>query len=120
MAFVNGKPVRDKAAEGRAEGRPSVGGSKPPEQYVLEEAVASGEQLVRYARRFTRPTDRLAPPQWGLGCCAFTEDCRDGYFLHAGHVTGEAGSVKMSSGRVMGFVNQPKYTRGGPTKAKTH
>lgn len=50
--------------------------------------------------------------KWGLGCCACSEDCKDGFFLHAGDVAGEAGSMKMGSGRVIGFATQPKLGGG--------
>ena len=50
--------------------------------------------------------------KWGLGCFACSEDCKDGFFLHAGDVSGEAGSAKMSSGRVIGFATQPKFGGG--------
>ena len=52
------------------------------------------------------------PAKWGLGCFACTDDCKDGFFLHAGDIQGEAGSTKMSSGRVMGIATQPKMGGG--------
>jgi len=50
--------------------------------------------------------------KWGLGCWACNDDCKDGYFLHAGDVVGEPGKVQMSSGRVMGFATQPSMGGG--------
>ena len=43
-----------------------------------------------------------------LGCCACGDSCKDGFFLHAGDVSGDPGQTQMSSGRVMGFATQPK------------
>ena len=45
----------------------------------------------------------------GLGCCACSDQCKDGYFLHAGEVQGDPGSVQMASNRVMGFATQPTF-----------
>ena len=46
--------------------------------------------------------------KWGLGCFACNDDCKDGFVLHAGDVTGEPGQTMMSSGRVIGYATQPK------------
>ena len=46
--------------------------------------------------------------KWGLGCFACTDDCKDGFVLHAGDVSGEPGQTMMSSGRVIGYATQPK------------
>ena len=35
----------------------------------------------------------------GLGCCACTDDCKDGFFLHAGDVQGQIGIEQMRSTR---------------------
>jgi len=48
----------------------------------------------------------------GLGCCACTDMCKDGFFLHAGDVDGSPGEVQMNSGRVMGFATQPSLGGG--------
>lgn len=50
--------------------------------------------------------------KWGLGCWACNDDCKDGFFMHAGDVHGEAGSIQMSSGRVFGYATQPKLGGG--------
>jgi len=50
--------------------------------------------------------------KWGLGCCACSEDCKDGFFLHAGDVQGAPGSMKMGTGRVVGFATQPSMGGG--------
>ena len=56
--------------------------------------------------------ERNGVPNKCLGCCVCSEMCMDGFYLHAGDIQGEAGSVAMSSGRVMGVVTQPKWGGG--------
>ena len=52
---------------------------------------------------------------WGkpcLGCCAFTDSCKDGMFLHAGLVDGDPGMLGTGSPSCVGYATQPKMGGG--------
>ena len=47
-----------------------------------------------------------------LGCCAFTDSCKDGMFLHAGFVDGEPGKIAARNPSCVGYATQPKMGGG--------